>query len=132
MNRILFVVLSLLCVSIFEPQLVLTASAQQTSQSIPYWKTVVNSYPKSYKVIAVYEVYKNEWVNILYSNAGKYYSQTIYPKKMTKDSPEKVIKKGENIYQIVSDPEGYLKVKSKTVDGISDGVLMESWKRLDK
>lgn len=132
MNKILFTILTFLCVSISEPQFVFTASAQQTTQSIPYWKTVVNSYPKSYKVIAVYEVYKNEWVNILYSNAGKYYSQTVCPKKKAKDTPEKVVKKGDNIYQIVNEPEGYLKVTSKTVDGISDGVLMESWKRLDK
>lgn len=131
MKKLLCIIVCLLCVSIVEHKAACAAEVQQTSSNTTsYWKTVVNNYPKSYKVIAVFEVVKDEWINILYSNEGKYYCQAVFPKKKSKDTPDRCVKKGDNLYQQVSEPDGYLKVTAKTVDGIYDGVLMESWKRL--
>lgn len=130
MKQLLQVIVCLLCVFTTEYKPVYAVEAQQAYSATPYWKTVINNYPNTYKVIAVFEVVKDEWINILYSNEGKYYCQSVFPKKKTSDTPDKFVKKGKDTYQQVNEPSGYLKVTPKTVDGIYDGVLMESWKRL--
>lgn len=107
-----------------------SALASNRELNIPYWKTIVDKYPKNRKVIAVCEVLKDDLIMVIYSENSKFYSHAIYQKQEKVDTPDKLIKKNDNTYVLASDPNESYKVKQNTVDGLYEGEVADTWIRL--